>query len=246
MIDYSEASGPILAMIHVDVGCLQDRYRVAVRDVNWQVHSGDFWIVAGSHGSGRTDLLLTAAGLLPPCAGQIQWFGQPQPASEVARQSLRRKVGFVFEQGHLLHDLTVAENVALPCEYHGVQRAGSVEGVVTRMLESTGLRAWADARPAALPVPWQRRALLARALVLQPRLMFFDCPLRGLDRRHAEWWHETLLQLHRGEFPGVSHSVTVVMTAEEPPTWITPGMGVAWIEEGRFSVVTSPANRLAG
>jgi ABC-type sulfate/molybdate transport systems ATPase subunit len=236
----SEPSPAVLEMEDVFVASFHAPDRVTLRDVNWRVNSGEFWILSGPHGSGRTDFLLTAAGLLPPRAGRIRWFGQPPPQTESGRQALRRKIGFVFEQGHLFSDLTLAENLALPYEYHGLDRDAPAETRVKQMLEATHLSPWAQARPASLPVAWQRRALLARALMLQPRLLLLDCPLRGLDRHHAEWWHRTLRALHAGTFPAVPHPLTVILTTEDPPAWLVPNRGEAWLESGTFRVLATP------
>lgn len=230
----------LLEMLHVTVGRFHQPDLVSVRNVTWQIAEGEFWVIAGPQGSGRSDLLLTAAGLLRPRSGLIRWFGQPPPQTETARQALRRKIGFVFEHGHLLADLTVAENLALPLEYHGLASATSARQAVLAMLESTGLGPWAAARPSLLPVPWQKRALLARALMLQPELLFLDCPLRGLDRRHTDWWHETLLKLHRGSFPALPRPVTVAFTAEEPPAWDLPRYALAWLEQEEFRLLADP------
>ncbi|GIX50710.1 MAG: hypothetical protein KatS3mg132_904 [Limisphaera sp.] len=231
----------LLEMESVAVASLHAPGPIRIRDVNWRLVEGEFWIIAGPHGSGRTDFLLTAAGLLPPAAGTVRWFGQPPPQTEGGRMNLRRKIGFVFEHGHLFSDLTLAENLALPLEYHGLDRESPVAPRVAAMLEATELTPWAATRPGFLPPAWQRRVLLARALMLQPRLLFLDCPLRGLDRRHTEWWRRALLNLHAGTFPGMPHAVTLAFTAEEPPSWPVPGRAEAWIEAGTFRPVRPPA-----
>lgn len=230
----------VLQMEGVEVGCFHDPRRVVLRDVRWEVSEGDFWIVAGFQGSGRTDFLLTAAGLLPARAGRIQWFGEPAPQTESARLALRRRIGLVFEDGRLLSELTVLENLALPLAYHGVGSDAEIARAVAHMLDATELRPWAHRRSTALPRAWQRRAGLARALMLQPRVVLVDCPLQGLDRRHAGWWLAALEALHAGRFPGLPHPVTLVVTAEDPEPWRAAGRAVAWLEAQQFKPEPRP------
>ncbi len=230
----------LLHMEAVDVVRFHDPHRLVLRNVHWEVREGDFWIVAGLQGSGRTDFLLTAAGLLPPRAGQIRWFGQPPPETEAARLAQRRRIGFVFEDGRLLSDLTVSENLALPLAYHAEGSETQIAEAVLRMLDATELRPWAQHRPHALPRSWQRRAGLARALMLQPPLLLLDCPLHGLDRRHAAWWLAALEALHAGQFPALSHPLTLVLTAEDPAPWRTIGRTVAWLDNQELRVEPTP------
>jgi ABC-type transporter Mla maintaining outer membrane lipid asymmetry ATPase subunit MlaF len=224
----------------VDVVGFHDPQRVALRNVHWEVREGDFWVVAGLQGSGRTDFLLTAAGLMPPRSGQIRWFGQPPPQTEAARLAQRRRIGFVFEDGRLLSDLSVFENLALPLAYHGEGSESQIAETVNQMLEHTELRSWARYRPTALPRSWQRRAGLARALMLRPQLLLLDCPLHGLDRRHAAWWLATLEALHTGQFPTLSHPLTLVLTAEDPTPWRAIGRTVAWLDNQQLRVEPTP------
>ncbi|MGA4578304.1 ATP-binding cassette domain-containing protein [Limisphaera sp. VF-2] len=230
----------LLQMDDVEVGCFHDPHRVVLRHVHWRVSEGDFWIVAGFQGSGRTDFLLTAAGLLPARAGRIQWFGQPAPQTESARLTLRRRLGLVFEDGRLLSELTVFENLALPLAYHGIGSDAEIARAVANMLDATELGPWAHRRSTALPRAWQRRAGLARALMLQPRLLLVDCPLQGLDRRHAGWWLAALEALHAGRFPGLQHPLTLVVTAEDPAPWRSPGRTVAWLEQQQLKQEPNP------
>src|SRR6185503_1839481 len=107
---------PILEMINVAVASAQSPVTPAVEGVDWRVSEGDYWVVAGLPGSGKSDLLATAAGLQRPLSGTHLLFGkEPTQSPESELLSERLRVGLVFENGgRLFNHLTVAENVALP------------------------------------------------------------------------------------------------------------------------------------
>jgi len=108
---------PVIEMCGVQVAALSDSSLVVLRDVNWSVQPGEFWVVAGSPHAGKSDLLLHAAGLMIPVAGQCRLFGCETASLGEARLAERRRVGFVFADGKLFNQLTLAENIALPLRY---------------------------------------------------------------------------------------------------------------------------------
>jgi len=109
----------LIELSNVDV-THQTGHAVVVRAVSWQIAPGDFWVIGGAPGSGKSSLLATAAGLQAPAGGTLRILGRALAESTEAEQiAWRRSIGFVFANGgRLLHHLTVAENVALPLEYH--------------------------------------------------------------------------------------------------------------------------------
>src|SRR5829696_5751267 len=103
---------PILKLVNVVVGDLHDPQNVILEQVNWSVAAGDYWVVGGLHASGKTNLMATLSGIMPPLHGEYHIFGEHvATASDQERAMVWRRLGIVFDGGRLLHRLTIAENV---------------------------------------------------------------------------------------------------------------------------------------
>src|ERR1019366_1761459 len=108
---------PAIEMRGASVGAMRDESFTVVENVNWSVSGGEFWVIAGQEHSGKSDLLMLAAGLMPPVAGSYNLFGNDTKNFGEAELAERLRVGFVFQGGQLFNQLTIAENVALPLRY---------------------------------------------------------------------------------------------------------------------------------
>src|ERR1017187_2971897 len=108
---------PAIAMRGVNVAAMRDASFTVVEDVNWSVAAGEFWVIAGQEHSGKSDLLMLAAGLMPPASGSYKLFGSETKYFGEAELAERLRVGFVFQGGQLFNQLTITENVALPLLY---------------------------------------------------------------------------------------------------------------------------------
>jgi ABC-type transporter Mla maintaining outer membrane lipid asymmetry ATPase subunit MlaF len=113
----------------------------------------------------------------------------------------------------------VFENVALPLRYHQNRARHEVETDVRAMLSALELLPWAASTPGALPRPWQKRAGLARALMLRPEVLMLDGPLGGLDLRHINWWLNCLGDLARGHALLDRQPLTLIVTADDLRLW---------------------------
>ena len=211
---------------------------VLVSEVNWRVGVGEFWVVGGRQASGKSSLLLTAAGLNRPAGGTVRIFGQELSAgSEKDQIGWRRRIGFVFEnRGRLFSHLTVAQNIALPLQYHpGPDEAGIVVRV-DELLTLTGLQHYAGSSPSRLSLGVQQRVGLARALASSPELLFLDNPLSTLSLREGRWWLDFLRRLRETE-DAKSRPLTVVASADDFSGWLGVASHFAMVEGGRFRVV---------
>jgi len=130
---------PAIEMRGVNVVAMRDASFTVVEDVNWSVAAGEFWVVAGQEHSGKSDLLMLAAGLMPPAAGCCKLFGNDTSNFGEAELAERLRVGFVFQGGHLFNQLTIAENVALPLRYQKKSDAGCGCGGSERVAGSDGI-----------------------------------------------------------------------------------------------------------
>lgn len=206
---------------------------IVVESVQWKVHRDEFWVVGGLQSSGKTDLLMTAAGLQKPAAGIVHLFGKQHtglPESELLAD--RRRIGVVFENGgRMFRQLTVLENVVLPLRYHENLDAAESAERIRPILEATELMPYLHNTIAALTPPWQQRVGLARALALQPELLLLDKP--NIGSRYITWWHAFLRDLTQGSiFPG--HRVTCILTADDLRDWTDLGTHFAMVKKKRW------------
>ncbi len=210
----------------------------AVENINWFVHRGDYWVVGGLPGTGKSQLLATAAGLLKPARGSLRLFGQDTfGLDEETLSALRRRVGLVFGVGGLLfRELTVAQNVALPLTYHS-ESGDDVNDLTALLLDKTGLTPHAARLPGELPWHLRPRAALARALSLTPEVLFLDEPLREQDRRQTRWWLEFLERLIAGDILPRAQCVTLVVATSEFAGWSQCATRFAAIHQHRWTVL---------
>jgi ABC-type transporter Mla maintaining outer membrane lipid asymmetry ATPase subunit MlaF len=229
----------VIEMRAAQVASLREATFTVLADVNWTVLPGEFWIVAGQQHSGKSDLLLHAAGLMVPARGRCAVFGCDTNDFGEAQIAERLRVGFVFPGGKLFNQLTLAENIALPLRYQKNLSAAEAGSRVQTFLELFELRPFADFAPSNLAVNWRQRAALARALILQPELLLLDNPLAGLGGRHRQWLLDFLNQLWNGHPAFGGLRMTIVVTADDLRPWRDPQKKFAVLDEKMFSIVGS-------
>ncbi len=173
----------------------------AVNNVNMHVKKGEVTVIMGGSGSGKTTLLRLIAGLTPPTSGSILFDGED--LAKVSRKrlyELRMRVGMVFQYSALLNSLNVYENVAFPLHEHTDLDECVIETMVTMKLEQVGLRGFEHLMPSQLSGGMAKRVAFARALAMDPQVVFFDEPTSGLDPISAgvvsSLIHETTMKTH--------------------------------------------------
>ncbi len=198
-------------------------------------------MVAGVPGSGKSDLLTTAAGLMRPRRGVVRLFGEDLVGlDEKRRVSVQLRAGLVFGSGgRLFNQLTLAENLALPFCYHRNCRLEAASGRVDEVLRATGLLEFGNASPGLLNRNLRERAALARALVLAPELLFLDNPFAETDPRETRWWLGFLDRLREGEAVLQGKRLTVVIGADDLRPWTRREARFARLDQGRFEMVGS-------
>jgi ABC-type transporter Mla maintaining outer membrane lipid asymmetry ATPase subunit MlaF len=215
----AQAGAPAIEMTGVAVGAMRDPDAIVAEGINWTVNTGDYWVVVGLHGSGKSDFIMLTGGLMPPRLGRYQFFGGAMPIFEEARLKERLRLGLVFDGGQLFNHLTVAENIALPLRYHHNLSRSQAAATVDQLLECTELAPWAESTPGTLGRSWQKRAGLARALALKPEVLLVDSPLAGLDPLHMHWWLGFLDQLAKGHPLMQGRPLTLVVTTADIRPW---------------------------
>ena len=238
-------SEPLLEAAHLDVCRAGDTRLVRVADVQWRLEAGEYWVIGGAPNSGKTDLLQTVAGLQRPAGGSIRLFGRDianVPEPELLRQ--RTRVGFVFKGGgRIFADLTVAENIALPLRYHRQLPPDEALQTVHALLALTDLGDIGSEGPQRLGGDACQRVGLARALALQPEILFLDEPLAGLGWGHRQWWLDFLQQLAQGIPFMDGRKTSVVATTNDFAPWSGRAARFALVRDRRWEVL-DPAREL--
>jgi phospholipid/cholesterol/gamma-HCH transport system ATP-binding protein len=156
--------------------------RKVLNGISFKVMKGDTMIIMGGSGCGKSTLLRHLIGSMKPTSGSIKLFGEEITGMEEKELShIRRRFGVLFQSGALLQSLTVGENIALPLIEHGKLDPGIVDLVVKMKLEMVGLTGFEHLKPAEISGGMKKRVGLARALALDPQLLFSDEPTAGLD-----------------------------------------------------------------
>jgi phospholipid/cholesterol/gamma-HCH transport system ATP-binding protein len=184
-----------------------------LRDISFKVRAGSIFAIMGGSGCGKSTLLKAMIGLLRPSAGMIHVGTEDYWASSDDRRGdIGRGFGVLFQSGALWSAMTVAENVALPMRMHSSLDAMSIAALVNIKLFLVGLGAAGDVMPTELSGGMRKRAGLARALALDPEILFFDEPSAGLDPIAAKRLDDLILELRDG------FGTTVILVSHDLPS----------------------------
>jgi phospholipid/cholesterol/gamma-HCH transport system ATP-binding protein len=199
--------------------------------VSLAVDAGEIVVVLGGSGSGKSTLLRCVVGLLTPRSGRVLIDGRDIHAAQPKeRDEILRSVGMAFQSAALLNSLTCADNVALPIEEHWRLDHRTARMVAHMRLASVGLADAADKLPSELSGGMRKRAGLARALALDPKLLLFDEPSAGLDPVTARELDELILRLrdrHRMSIVVVTHELGSINAIADRAVMLSGGTVLA-------------------
>jgi phospholipid/cholesterol/gamma-HCH transport system ATP-binding protein len=198
---------PVISVENVSV---QYGRHVVLDNVSMSVMPSEIRVILGPSGCGKTTLLKSMVGLLAPFSGRVKLFDQALGELDSPQtMALLKRVGILFQNGALLGSMTVSENVALPLEMHTGLEPELIREIVDLKLSQVGLSEAAALLPQELSGGMRKRAALARALALDPPILFCDEPSAGLDPVTAAGLDELLLTLRK------QLSITIVVVTHE-------------------------------
>ncbi len=225
----------------VVVEALEQRYgenEWILKGVDLEVRRREILTILGGSGCGKTTLLRTLIGLMPPARGRVRLLGEDIYAlGEEGLQGVLRRVGMLFQQSALFGSMSVGENVALPLrEYKRDLRPELVRRVVELKLGLVGLAGAANKMPSELSGGMKKRAALARALVMDPEVIFFDEPTTGLDPITAAELDRLILAT-RSAF-----GTTMIIVTHDLDTAFHCSDRIVMLDQGRVAAAGTPAD----
>jgi phospholipid/cholesterol/gamma-HCH transport system ATP-binding protein len=183
---------------HITVQNLNMAYGdfVLMRDLSYTVYRGDIFIIMGGSGCGKSTMMSVLIGLKKPATGrvlygEVDFWGSPPET----RDQIIRRAGVMYQSGALWSSMTLAENVALPLETYKNLTAAEIKEVVELKLALVGLAGFEEFYPSEISGGMQKRAGIARAMALDPEILFFDEPSAGLDPVSARRLDDMILEL---------------------------------------------------
>jgi phospholipid/cholesterol/gamma-HCH transport system ATP-binding protein len=230
------------AEAHIEVQDLTMAYGdfVIQRDLTFTINHGDIFIIMGGSGCGKSTLLRHLNGLMPPAKGKVLYNGVSfweAPAGEQER--IKRGFGMSFQSGALWSSLTLAENVALPLGEYTDLPPAAISELVSFKLALVGLAGFEEFYPSEISGGMQKRAALARAMALDPDILFFDEPSAGLDPISSRRLDELILELRD------SLGTTIVVVTHELASIFTIGNNSVFLDpETKTMIATGDPNWL--
>lgn len=207
---------------------------VIQHDLNFTVRRGDIFIIMGGSGCGKSTLLRHLVGLKPPAKGQVYFdelsFWETGPEEQ---ETVKRGFGMLFQSGALWSSLTLAENVALPLGEYTALSPAEIGEVVSLKLALVGLAGFEEFYPAEISGGMQKRAGLARAMALDPDILFFDEPSAGLDPVSSRRLDELILELRE------SLGATIVVVTHELASIFTIGNNSVFLDPETRTMIAS-------
>ncbi len=212
--------------------------QAVLKDLSFTVRRGEVFFVIGGSGCGKSTLLRSLIGLNAPLAGTVKFLGQSFTHADLAaRRALLKTFGVLYQGGALWSSLTLRQNVALPLEEHTVLSPREIGELATLKLAQVGLTGFEDYYPAEISGGMKKRAGLARALALDPSIVFLDEPSAGLDPVTSRKLDELVLQVRE------TFGTTLVVVSHELASIYSIADRVIMLDRGEQKIIAEGAPR---
>jgi phospholipid/cholesterol/gamma-HCH transport system ATP-binding protein len=213
---------------------------VLMRDLNFTVYRGDIFVIMGGSGCGKSTVLRHMLGLKEPAAGEIIYgdlnFTRADPEQ---REALLHRFGILYQGGALWSSMTLAENVGLPLGEFTDMDAVQIRKVAALKLALVGLKGFEDFYPSEISGGMQKRAGIARAMALDPEILFFDEPSAGLDPISSRLLDDLILELRD------TLGTTIVVVTHELPSIFTIASNCVFLDaDSRSQIATGDPKEL--
>jgi phospholipid/cholesterol/gamma-HCH transport system ATP-binding protein len=207
---------------------------VLQQDLNFAVRRGDIFVIMGGSGCGKSTLLRHMIGLQKPAEGQVFYGDQSLwDAEPNVRERILRGIGVLYQRGALWSSMTLAENVALPLKEYTDLRWNEIMPIASLKLALVGLKGFEDYYPSEISGGMQKRAALARAMALDPDILFFDEPSAGLDPISSRLLDDLILELRD------SLGATIVMVTHELASIFAVGNNSVFLDADSKTMIAS-------
>lgn len=204
------------------------------RDLNFVIRQGDIFIIMGGSGCGKSTLLKHLIGLIEPAAGEVLYHNQSfSRASLEERDALLKQVGILYQKGALWSSMTLAENIALPIRQYTTASEAEIAEIASYKLALVGLAGFEDYFPSEISGGMQKRAGLARAMALDPSVLFFDEPSAGLDPISSKLLDDLILELRE------SSGTTIVIVTHELASIFAVGDNSVFLDPDTKTMIAS-------
>ncbi|HTS24788.1 MAG TPA: ATP-binding cassette domain-containing protein [Bryobacteraceae bacterium] len=226
---YSDSQDPVISARDLRV-----RFgdREVLHGLTFDVRRGETMVVIGGSGSGKSTMLRTLVGLEKPSSGEVR-IKDLGLSTATAREldAIRKRIGLAFQGGALIGSLSVGENIALPLLEHTTLERSTIDVMVRIKLEQVGLSGFEDYSPAQLSGGMRKRAAFARAMALDPEILFFDEPSAGLDPITAAGIDDLILSLKK------AYSLTMVVVTHELASAFLIADRIVLIDRGNIAAM---------
>lgn len=225
------AMQPVIEVQGLDAG--YDDLTV-IQDVSFNVNKGDIFIVMGVSGCGKSTLLKSMIGLKEPSGGKVLFNGKSfWDQDETGQKNMMRGFGVLYQSGALWSSLTVGENVALPLQLYTQLSKQQIKEIVALKLSLVGLEGNEDLMPSVLSGGMCKRVSLARAIALDPEIIFFDEPSAGLDPINSRKLDDLILELRDGL------GATIVIVTHELASIFAIGNNSVFLDETSKTMIAT-------
>lgn len=223
-------------IIRVEGVRVQFAARTVLERIDLKIKKGEIFVLLGPSGCGKTTLLKCMIGLLVPTEGKI-FIGDQDivPLTEEDLDHVRRRMGVAFQGGALFNSATILENVCLPLEENTDYSIAEIRSIARMKLDMVGLLDAADRLPSELSGGMKKRAAIARAMALDPEIIFFDEPSSGLDPITAAEIDQLIMTLNK------AFGITVFAVTHDIASAFTIGHRTSIMRDGKILAILPPA-----